>query len=75
MQENGIQMKVSNLKRNKNGEIYKIKISLSESSGTKDNKKESKAGATFERENEAIPDIYVGKQNGSLIVSSSIRIK
>ena len=34
-----------------------------------------KAEATFERENQAIPNIYVGKQNGSLIVSSSIVVK
>ena len=75
LEKMGIQMKVSNLKRNKNGEIIKIKISLSESSGTKNNKKEAKAEATFERENQAIPNIYVGKQNGSLIVSSSIVVK
>ncbi|HTO35190.1 MAG TPA: hypothetical protein VLZ72_03060, partial [Flavobacterium sp.] len=73
MQENGIQMKVSNLKRNKNGEIYKITISLTENSGTENNKQKAKSEATFERENEAIPNIFVGKQNGSLIVSSSIR--
>src|SRR5690606_6354260 len=32
-----IEMKVSNLKRNKKGEIYKIKISLSENTGDKNN--------------------------------------
>lgn len=73
MQKSGIQMKVSNLKRNKNGEIYKITISLTENSGTENNKQKAKSEATFERENEAIPNIFVGKQNGSLIVSSSIR--
>lgn len=74
MQENGIQMKVSNLKRNKNGEIYKITISLTENSGAENNKRKAKSEATFERENEAIPNIFVGKQNGSLIVSSSIKV-
>lgn len=73
MQENGIQMKVSNLKRNKNGEIYKITISLTENSAAENNKRKAKSEATFERENEAIPNIFVGKQNGNLIVSSSIR--
>lgn len=73
MQENGIQMKVSNLKRNKNGEIYKITISLTENSGVENNKRKSKSEATFERKNEAIPNIFVGKQNRNLIVSSSIK--
>ena len=73
MQKSGIQMKVSNLRRNKNGEIYKIKISLSESSGTNNNKKESKAEATFEKENEAIPDIFVGKRNGNLTVGDNYK--
>lgn len=73
MQENGIQMKVSNLKRNKNGEITKIKISLIESSETNHNKKQSKSEATFERKNEAIPNIFVGKQNDNLVISSEIR--
>jgi hypothetical protein len=73
MQENGIQMKVSNLKRNKNGEIYKITISLTENSGAENNKRKAKSEATFERKNEAIPNISLGKQNGNLIVSSSIK--
>src|SRR5690554_6286278 len=52
-----IEMKVSNIKRNKNGEIYRIKISLVESSETSNNKKESKAESTFERNsNDAIPE-------------------
>jgi len=69
-----IEMKVSNIKRNKNGEIYKIKISLKESSGTKDNKKESKAEATFERNsNEAIPEIFAGRRDGTLSVSGVSR--
>jgi len=70
LKEKGIQMKVSNLKRNKNREITKIKISLIESSETNHNKKEVKAEAVFER-SDAIPEIFVGKQNGNLIISSN----
>src|SRR5690606_32373945 len=66
-----IEMKVSNLKRNKKGEIYKIKISLSENTGDKNNKKDSKAEAVFERSNETIPDIFVGKRNGNLVISAN----
>ncbi len=65
-----IDMKVSNIKRNKKGEIYKIKISLSESSGDKNNKKEAIAEAVFDRKDETIPEIFVGRKNGSLVVSS-----
>jgi hypothetical protein len=63
-------MKVSNIKRNKKGEIYKIKISLSESSRDKNNKKEAIAEAVFDRKDETIPDIFVGKKNGSLMITA-----
>lgn len=66
----GIEMKVSNIKRNKNGEIYKIKISLVEDSETGNNKRKAKSEAVFERENETIPDIFIGRRDGYLIVSS-----
>jgi hypothetical protein len=65
-----IDMKVSNIKRNKKGEIYKIKISLSESSRDKNNKKEAIAEAVFDRKDETIPDIFVGKKNGSLMITA-----
>ncbi|MFA7445951.1 MAG: M56 family metallopeptidase [Flavobacteriaceae bacterium] len=70
LKSQNIIMKVSNLKRNKNGEIYKIKISLVEDSETGNNKRKAKSEATFERENETIPDIYIGRRDGNLIVSS-----
>lgn len=70
LKSKNIQMKVSNLKRNKNGEIIKIKISLVESSGTKNNKKESKAESTIEYYDQTIPNIYVGKRNGELLIES-----
>lgn len=69
-----IEMKASNIKRNKNGEIYKIKISLSENSDTKGSKKESKTESTFERNsNEAIPEIFIGRRNGTLYISGVSR--
>src|SRR5690606_1818054 len=52
-----IEMKVSNIKRNKKGEIYKIKISISENSGDKNNKKASISEAVFDRKDETIPEI------------------
>src|SRR5690606_4396906 len=65
-----IEMKVSNIKRNKKGEIYKIKISISENSGDKNNKKASISEAVFDRTDQTIPDIFVGKKNGSLMITS-----
>jgi hypothetical protein len=64
----GITMKVSNLRRNKKGEISKIKISLVEDSENGNNKRKAKSEAVFEAE--PIPDIFVGRKNGSLVVSS-----
>jgi len=71
LQGKGIEMKVSHLKRNKSGEITKIKISLAEGVDTNNHKKTSKAEASFEIENGSIPDIYIGKRDGGLVVTSS----
>lgn len=65
-----IEMKVSNIKRNKNREITKIKISLVESSGDKNNKSETKSESTIEYYDQTIPDIFIGKRNGKLVIHS-----
>ncbi|NRA93608.1 MAG: TonB-dependent receptor plug domain-containing protein [Psychroserpens sp.] len=59
----GITVKYSKLKRNKKGEITRIKVSLSDEEG-------NKASASFNRI-DGIPQITIGKKNGSLVASSS----
>ncbi|MFD1063998.1 M56 family metallopeptidase [Winogradskyella litorisediminis] len=58
----GITAKVSKLKRNKSGEIVKIKISLKDDNG-------NASSAVFENTN-GIPTINFGKQGNNLVVSS-----
>lgn len=60
---NGITVKYSKLKRNKEGKIVRLKVSLSDKEG-------NKASATYENQ-KGIPKIAIGKKNGSLIASSS----
>ncbi len=61
LEQNGITMKYSGVNRNGKGEITKIKISLS--------KKGAKSEARFES-NAGIGSIYIGEQNGNLVVHS-----
>ncbi len=60
---NGIQFSFSNLKYNDKDEIIKLTVKISNKNG--------KASGTWQRENQAIPNIKVGTMNGNVIASSS----
>ncbi len=62
--DEGIDFKYSKLKRNKDGKITSIKITLSDKEG-------NKSSATWKDNNQGIPNILVGKIGQSLIASSN----
>ncbi|MEM1002024.1 MAG: M56 family metallopeptidase [Bacteroidota bacterium] len=61
--EKGIQAKYSKVKRNSQGEITRIKISLKNNTG-------SESSASY-KSSDGIDTIYFGKKNGSLTVTNS----
>ena len=58
-----IEFKYSKLKRNKNGEITRIKISLNDNEG-------NKSSSTFDTGNKAINPILLGKTRNNLVIKS-----
>ena len=58
-----IEFKYSKLKRNKNGEITRIKISLNDNEG-------NKSSSTFDSGNKAINPILLGKTRNNLVIKS-----
>ncbi|WP_290698371.1 M56 family metallopeptidase [Lacinutrix sp.] len=65
LKNDGIIVSYSKLRRNSNGEIKSIKIDLKDDNG-------NKSSATWKRNKDVIPKIWIGKSNGSLIASSSL---
>ena len=63
LEKQNIDFKYSKLKRNKNGDITRIKISLNDNDG-------NKSSSTFDTGNNSISPILIGKNKNSLIIKS-----
>lgn len=63
LKEQKIDFKYSKLKRNKNGEITRIKVTLNDNKG-------NKSSSTFDTGDKGINPILVGKNNNSLTIKS-----
>lgn len=70
LKENGLELEFTNLKYNTNNQIKAIKLSIEDANG-------NMASAFWEesRNKNGIPNIYIGKRNGSLVISSFIEKK
>ncbi len=64
LKDQGIDFKFSGVKRNKNGEITRIKLKL-------DNNKGSKTSSSYDTSPDAIPTIVIGKKDGKYVINSS----
>lgn len=63
LKKNNLKLKINSIQRNASGEITHIEISLKEGKNV--------ALATWQTRPDGIPEIFVGKRNGKLTVSSS----
>ena len=64
LKNQGIDFKFSGVKRNKNGEITRIKLRL-------DNNKGSKTSSSYDTSPDAIPTIVIGRKDGKYVINSS----